>query len=351
MFTASETSIISLTVLVALGILGWGFYRARRFGKLGILAWLQSVVLMAPWLLFFGLFATGIYINLAGVLLLLVGSTVIYVYLGNRLRAAGQDAVLRAKATERLNSSNSQTAESPDAAVKPTSEKLKIEVVPPIPEEDLNAIRGIFGIDTFFATETIPYQEGAIFKGNLRGEPDTVYDRLNTSLQERLGARYRLFLVENAEGKPVFIVLPSSNDPRPSSLSQKIFAAVLFVGTIATSLETGGLLQGFDVFTAPTRYQEAIPIALGILAVLVSHEIGHRVLAQRYQVRLSPPFFLPTLQIGAFGAITKIESLLPNRKVLFDIALAGPAAGGIVSLLMLLAGLILSHPGSLFQVP
>lgn len=359
MFTASETSIISLTVLVALAILGWGFYRARRFGKLGILAWLQSVVLMAPWLLFFGLFATGIYINLAGVLLLLVGSTVVYVYLGNRLRAAGGDAVLRAKATERLNSSNLQTVESPDAAVKPASEKLKIEVVPPIPDEDLNAIRGIFGIDTFFATETIPYQEGVIFKGNLRGEPDTVYDRLNASLQERLGVseaapqepRYRLFLVENAEAKPVFIVLPSSNDPRPSSLSQKIFAAVLFVATIATSLETGGLLQGFDVFTAPTRYQEAIPIAIGILAVLVAHEIGHRVLAQRYQVRLSPPFFLPTLQIGAFGAITKIESLLPNRKVLFDIALAGPAAGGIISLLMLLAGLILSHPGSLFQVP
>ena len=351
MFTTSETSIISLTVLVALGILGWGFYRARRFGKLGILAWLQSVVLMAPWLLFFGLFATGIYINLAGVLLLLVASTVVYVYLGNRLRAAGGDAVLQAKATERLNSSNSQTADSPDAAVKPASEKLKIEVVPPIPDEDLNAIRGIFGIDTFFATETIPYQEGAIFKGNLRGEPDIVYDRLNASLQKKLGDRYRLFLVENAEGKPVFIVLPSSNDPRPSSLSQKIFAAVLFVATIATSLETGGLLQGFDLFTAPARYQEVIPIALGILAVLVVHEIGHRLLAQRYQVRLSPPFFLPTLQIGAFGAITKIESLLPNRKVLFDIALAGPAAGGIVSLLMLLAGLILSHPGSLFQVP
>ena len=351
MYTASETSLISLTVLVALGILGWGFYRARRFGKLGILAWLQSVVLMAPWLLFFGLFATGIYINLAGVLLLLVASTVVYVYLGNRLRAAGGDAVLRAKATERLDSSNSQTTDSPDAAVKPASEKLKIEVVPPIPDEDLNAIRGIFGIDTFFATETIPYQEGAIFKGNLRGEPDIVYDRLNASLQKKLGDRYRLFLVENAEGKPVFIVLPSSNDPRPSSLSQKIFAAVLFVATIATSLETGGLLQGFDVFTAPARYQEAIPIALGILAVLVAHEIGHRLLAQRYQVRLSPPFFLPTLQIGAFGAITKIESLLPNRKVLFDIALAGPAAGGIVSLLMLLAGLLLSHPGSLFQVP
>jgi membrane-associated protease RseP (regulator of RpoE activity) len=351
MFTASETSIISLTVLVTFGILSWGFIRARRLGKLGILAWLQSVVLMTPWLLFFGLFAVGIYINLAGVLLLLVTSTAAYIFLGNRLRAAGQDAVLGARSTERLSTNSQQPAESPDGAVKPAEAPLKPEVVPPIPEEDLNAIRGIFGIDTFFATETIPYQEGAIFKGNLRGEPDTVYERLNTNLQERLDDSYRLFLVENLDGKPVVIVLPSRNDPRPTPTSQKIFAVVLLVATIATSLETSGLLQGFDFFTTPARFPEVLPIAAGILAVLAAHEIGHRLFAHRHQVRLSPPFFLPALQIGAFGAITRFESLLPNRKILFDVAVAGPAAGGIVSLLMLLAGLLLSHPGSLFQVP
>ncbi|MGL4619617.1 MAG: site-2 protease family protein, partial [Chroococcidiopsis sp.] len=193
----------------------------------------------------------------------------------------------------------------------------------------------------------------------LRGEPEEVYNRLNTTLQERMGAsetapekpRYRLFLVENVDGRPVVIVLPSRNDPRPSTVGQKIFALVLFLATIATSLETASILQGFDFFTIPARFSEALPIALGILAVLAAHEIGHRVLAQRYQVRLSPPFFLPTLQIGAFGAITRIESLLPNRTALFDIAIAGPVAGGVVSLLMLFAGLILSHPGSMYQVP
>lgn len=351
MFTASEEIyFISLTVLAALGILSWGFIRARRFGKLGILAWLQSVVLIVPWLLFFGLFAVGVYINLIGVLLLLVASTAVYVFIGNRLRAAGQDEVLRARATERLTSANQETTESPDGTVKPVEAPPKPEVMP-IPDEDLGAIRSIFGVDTFFATETIPYQEGAIFKGNLRGEPDAVYKRLNASLQERLDNRYRLFLVENTDGKPVIIVLPSRNEPRPTSTSQKIFAAVLFVATIATSLETGGLLQGFDVFTTPNRFQEALPIAAGILAVLAAHEIGHRLLARRHQVRLSPPFFLPALQIGAFGAITRFESLLPNRNVLFDIAIAGPAAGGLVSFLMLLAGLLLSHSGSYFQVP
>ncbi|WP_414544148.1 site-2 protease family protein [Nostoc sp. CCY0012] len=347
MFTSSETPIIGTILLIALGILGWGFYRARPFGKLGILAWLQSVVLMTPWLLFFGLFAAGIYINIVGILILVVVSAGVYVYLGRQLRTAGQDAILKQRATERLAASSAQEAENNPQVVL---EELKIEPLP-IPDEDLSAIKSIFGIDTFFATETISYQDGAIFKGNLRGEPEEVHHRLTASLQERLGEQYRLFLVENTDTKPVVIVLPSRNDPRPMTLSQKSFAVILLIATIATSLETAGLLLNFDLFANPEKFTAALPIGVGIFAILAAHEIGHWVLARRHQVRLSWPFFLPAVQIGSFGAITRFESLLPNRKVLFDIALAGPAAGGIVSLLMLITGLLLSHPGSLFQLP
>ncbi|MFH7026700.1 MAG: site-2 protease family protein [Heteroscytonema crispum UTEX LB 1556] len=346
MFTASETPIITTIVLVFFGILAWGFYRARPFGKLGILAWLQSVVLMAPWLLFFGLFAAGIYINIVGVLFLLVASSGLYIYLGRQLRASGQDAILRQRATQRLAENSSLEA----STTQPVPGELKVEVLP-IPEEDLNAIKGIFGIDTFFATETIAYQEGAIFKGNMRGEPDAVHSRLTTNLQSKLGDKYRLFLVENTDDKPVVIVLPSRNDPSPMSLPQKVFGGILLVATIATCFETAGLLLNFDFFATPTRFPEALPLAGGVLAILIAHEIGHWVLARRHQVKLSLPFFLPAVQIGSFGAITRFESLLPNRKVLFDIALAGPAVGGILSLLMLITGLLLSHPGSFFQLP
>ncbi len=347
MSTLSETSIIAAILLVAFGILGWGFYRARPFGKLGILAWLQSVVLMGPWLLFFGLFAAGIYINIVAILFLVVGSAGLYIFLGKQLRLAGQDELLKQRATERLAANVSVDGDTtqPTGVADP-----KVEILS-IPEDDLSAIKGIFGIDTFFSTETIAYQEGAIFKGNLRGEPQEIHNRLTASLQERLGDKYRLFLVENTDGKPIVIVLPSRTDPRQASSSQKAFAGILLVATIATSLEAAGILLNFDLFSQPERFQETLPIGLGILATLVAHEIGHLLLARRHQVRLSWPFFLPAVQIGSFGAITRFESLLPNRKVLFDIALAGPAAGGIASLLILIVGLVLSHPGSLFQVP
>ncbi|MGJ5672021.1 MAG: site-2 protease family protein [Nostochopsis sp.] len=348
MFTTSETPIIATILLVAFGILGWGFYRARPYGKLGIFAWLQSVVLMAPWLVFFGLFAAGIYINIVAILLLLVVSTAIYIYLGRQLRAAGQDVILRQRATQKLAQQESTSTSQTTPMVE--SVQLKLEV-PPIPEEDLSAIKGIFGLDTFFATETIAYQEGAIFKGNLRGEPEMVHNRLTTKLQETIGEKYRLYLVENTDSKPVVIVLPSRNDPRPMSLSQKVFAIILLVATVVTSLEASGILQGFDLFADFARLQETLTIGLGFLVVLLTHEIGHWLLARRHNIRLSWPYFLPAVQIGSFGAITRFESLLPNRKVLFDIALAGPAAGGIVSVLMLITGLLLSHQGSMFQLP
>jgi membrane-associated protease RseP (regulator of RpoE activity) len=350
--------ITAITVLVALGFLGWGFYRAKPFGKLGVLAWLQSVVLIAPWLIFFGLSVVGIYLNLVSVLFLFVLSTGIYIFLGNRLRALGQETLSRrasalAQETEQTETkpeepSGTQAGESnqlqPEAALK------EPEVVP-IPADDLRAIQGIFGIDTFFVTETIPYQEGAVFRGNLRGEPEPTYARLATSLQEHLGDRYRLFLVESQDDKPVVIVLPSSRDPKPMTLLQKIVSLLLLLATIATSLESGGLMRGFDFFSEPNRIGEVLPLAIGILLILTAHEMGHWLLARRYQIRLSFPFFIPTWQLGSFGALTRFESLLPHRTALFDIAFAGPAAGGAAALGMLLTGLVLSHQGSLFQVP
>lgn len=352
--------ITALILLAALGILGWGFYRARPYGKLGILAWLQSVVVMVPWLLFFGLFAAGIYLNLAGIVFLIVASLGFYIWLGKQLREiAGEEGLPRRfSATANSSASTSEaepTAESSNPEIgtipKDSPPPVTLPTVPPIPAEDLQAIRGIFGIDTFFATETIPYQDGAIFRGNLRGEPDPSYEQLAKNLEAQVGDRYRLFLVEGVEGKPVVVVLPSKNQPRSTSIPQKILAGVLAVATIASCLETAGLLLGFDWFNQPQRYAEALPIAAGIIAVLATHDIGHRVLAARHQIRLSPPFFLPTLQIGSFGSLMRFESLLPNRSILFDIAFAGPAIGGLVALGLLITGLLLSHPGSLFQIP
>ncbi|HIK44389.1 MAG TPA: site-2 protease family protein [Leptolyngbyaceae cyanobacterium M65_K2018_010] len=350
-----------LILLVAIAILAWGYRRALPYGSVGILAWLQSAVLMAPWLLFFGLFALGIYINLAGVLVLLLGSTGLYIYLGRRLRAIGQATLATSK-----NATAPETAPESELGISADESEVsgptdRVTAAPPtaapgqptmaIPTEDLAQIEGIFGIDTYFRTETIPYDQGAIFRGNLRGQPAETQAQLSARLRDRLGDRYRLFLVENQEKKPTVVVLPATMDPAKTTPAQWVLALVLAVATFLTGLEAGAILQGFDLIQALSRWPAALPFLVGLLVVLISHEIGHWVLARRYGVRLSPPFLIPTWQIGSFGSLTRFESLLADRRVLFDIALAGPAAGGLVSLTMLLLGLVLSHPGSLFQLP
>lgn len=348
MLDGSESLATFILFAVVVVILGWGYNRAKTYGRLGILAWLQSIVLMSPWLLFFGLFSLGIFLNLVSILFLLLVSVAVYIWLGRQLRAAGQEALLKEKAAARIK----QEAEvASPSETEPTLEQSAVSETIPIPDEDLATLRGIFGIDTFFAIETIPYQDGAIFKGNLRGEPETAYSKMSEKLQQAFDDKYRLFLVESPEERPVVVILPKTNDPQTTTLAQKNLALVLLVGTVLTTLEASSVLQGFDLFNNIGRYGEAIPMSLGIWSVLIAHEIGHRVLANRYQIRLSVPFFLPTWQIGSFGAITRFESLLPNRTALFDIAFAGPAIGGLISLLLLVSGLVLSHPGSMFQLP
>jgi membrane-associated protease RseP (regulator of RpoE activity) len=348
MTTAENTTTIAL-IVITLGILGWGYYRNRDLGKFGILSWLQSAVLMIPWLLSFGALAAGWYINLAGVLLLLVISTGLYIWLGTQVRIAAQDPEVAVKLVERQVKSQRKQADIP---TENGAQALSIAIeMLTMPEADLSAIKGIFGIDTFYATETLAYQQGAIFKGNLRGEAATVHRRLSDKLRDKVGEKYRLFLVPDPEERPVVVVLPSGNDPQAATVAQQILAVVMFIATIATSLEAMGVFLGFDFYTHTDRVREILPLVLGVWTILIAHEAGHQILAKMRRVKIGLPFFLPTGQIGSFGAITRFESLVPDRSTLFDIALAGPATGGIVSLLMLIVGLLLSHAGSGLEIP
>jgi membrane-associated protease RseP (regulator of RpoE activity) len=347
--------ITALIVLIGIGIMGWGYWKSRPNGQLGLYTWLQSVMLLLPWVIFLGLFSAGMYLDLTGMLVLFVASTAGYVVLGNKIRTIAPEEL--ARRTEALIKARAEV-DAPKDLTDPTSISSETPLLPidgnnivPIPDEELQLIRGIFGLDTFFATETLPFQDGVVFNGNLRGELNSTFDKLTVKLAEKVGDRYRLFMIENNDLRPTVVVLPRSNDPKALTPPQQILAVVLFFVTIATCLETSGILQGFDFYVSLDRYREVLPIGLGIISILVAHELGHWLMARRYDVKLSLPFFLPTWEIGAFGALTNFQSILKSRNVLFDIAIAGPAAGGLLSFGLLLTGLILSNEASQFKVP
>ncbi len=347
MVFSPEISALAILAVAAVGVVLWGYQRSRKAGRLGLLAWGQSLSVTAPWFVFIACVLLGISLDTIGVIMLLLASVGAYIYLGNLRREAGQAEEIKQKAIARI-----QEEETQESTATQTSQAENAEpMIAPIDAEDLQTIKGIFGIDTFFSTESIPYQDGAIFKGNLRGDPEKTHARLTQSLGDRLGDKYRLFLVEDPEGKPVVIVLPSTNDPKTTTLVQKNLALVLLVATLATTMEALGILQGFDLSSNLSRYKEVLPLSLGLWAILGAHELAHWVISEKYNVKLSIPFFLPNWQIGAFGSVTRFESLLPTRNALFDIAIAGPIAGGALSLVMLIGGLVLSQPDSLFRIP
>jgi membrane-associated protease RseP (regulator of RpoE activity) len=85
--------------------------------------------------------------------------------------------------------------------------------------------------------------------------------------------------------------------------------------------------------------------ALLILGMLASHEFGHYFAARHHGVKATLPFFIPfPSYFGTLGAVIKIRSAIPSRKVMFDIGAAGPISGFIVSLLILIAGFLTLPP-------
>ncbi|NEQ97033.1 MAG: site-2 protease family protein, partial [Cyanothece sp. SIO2G6] len=219
-----------------------------------------------------------------------------------------------------------------------------------LPDDDLQQIQTIFSVDTFFSTDQSLYYNGALFKGNLRGDAETVHQTLSQRLQMLMGERYRLFLVPDPQSKPIVLVFPTSNDPVPSTASQWLLASLLLVVTVLTCMVATAIFQGFDLLQDWERWPETLFLVTGIFVILGGHEVGHWVMAHRYQIRLSPPFCLPTWQIGSFGILTRFESVIPHRTALFDVAFAGPAVGGSISLFVFVLGLFISHQGSVFQL-
>jgi membrane-associated protease RseP (regulator of RpoE activity) len=87
-----------------------------------------------------------------------------------------------------------------------------------------------------------------------------------------------------------------------------------------------------------------LPFSLTLMLILLAHEMGHYLFCLRYGVSATLPFFIPfpTL-IGTLGAFIRIKSPLRSRSVLFDIGIAGPIAGFVVALIVLVFSLGLSR--------
>lgn len=83
----------------------------------------------------------------------------------------------------------------------------------------------------------------------------------------------------------------------------------------------------------------------GIMAILFCHEMGHYLMCVRYGIRATLPFFIPfpSFPFGTLGAVIRMDARMPTRRVLFDIGVAGPLAGLLVTLPAIYFGLAMSE--------
>src|SRR5579859_224152 len=87
-----------------------------------------------------------------------------------------------------------------------------------------------------------------------------------------------------------------------------------------------------------------IPFVLSMLGILLAHEFGHYLAARYHKVAVTLPYFIP-FPLSPFvtmGAFIQLKSPPTNRRVLLDIGFAGPLAGFIVAVPVLIIGLLTS---------
>jgi membrane-associated protease RseP (regulator of RpoE activity) len=109
------------------------------------------------------------------------------------------------------------------------------------------------------------------------------------------------------------------------------------------------------VLTIVSVYLSGGPrLVLGLLSILMAHEMGHYVACRYYGVDATLPYFLPfpfLSLVGTLGAFIRIRGPIPHRRALFDIGIAGPLAGFVLCLPVLALGvreaqLLPQSPGS-----
>lgn len=88
--------------------------------------------------------------------------------------------------------------------------------------------------------------------------------------------------------------------------------------------------------------------SISIISILLAHEMGHYLMCRRYGIGATLPFFIPFPfpqfnPFGTLGAVIKMKGRIPNRRALFDIGAAGPLAGLVVTIPVLIIGLLKSN--------
>ncbi|EGJ30789.1 MULTISPECIES: site-2 protease family protein [Moorena] len=233
----------------------------------------------------------------------------------------------------------------PVAKIASATEKSSLR---PITKEEEKDLRNCFPWGIYYL-QNIEYRPQVVLcRGKLRTNPEQAYRTVRSNIEAEFGDRFFVVFQESFSGKPFFALVPNTKkSTKPyrgsESLTRPGLALGLMVITLFTTTWMGTQITGVseNPLTDPAVLLQGLPYALALMAILSIHELGHYFAAMVYKVRTTLPYFIPIpfLFLGTLGAFIHIRSPVPNRKALFDIGIAGPLVGLVVTLPILMWGL------------
>lgn len=191
-------------------------------------------------------------------------------------------------------------------------------------------------------------QRGLIarYRGQLLSEDtEAAYDQLADSLKPH--GVIPLFRSE-PDGGQVILITPRPPDPRPARASVNV---VLFVLTVFSVMLAGVRPDGplppdavGQTLYLLSHIFTGWPFALSLLSILLAHEFGHYLMSRYHQTAATLPYFipLPFTPLGTMGAAILMQQTPKNKRILFDIGVAGPWAGILIAIPVLFIGLSMS---------
>jgi hypothetical protein len=191
------------------------------------------------------------------------------------------------------------------------------------------------------------------YRGELTNQDSSqAYDQLAKDVHS-LGLT-PLFRIE--ENRHVIVLMNGIIQPKPTKIWGNILffiltvISVMFAGAVSYA---GGYIPS-NLRDWPSFMLGGLSFAVALMTILLCHEFGHYLAGKFHKTVVTLPFFIPfpVSLFGTMGAFIQLKEPPKNRRILLDIGIAGPLAGIIVAIPILLLGLYLSPIEKIpFQIP
>ncbi|WP_420641090.1 site-2 protease family protein [Candidatus Leptofilum sp.] len=149
---------------------------------------------------------------------------------------------------------------------------------------------------------------------------------------------------EEENGRIAIVAIPQVFNPPASDWRINL---ALFIVTVLATLLTGSM-NSAETQEQAFQIWRGWPFSLSIMLILGAHELGHYFAARHHKVAVTLPYFIPLplfSLFGTLGAFIRMKEPVKNKRALFDIGVAGPLAGLVFAVPILLYGLVTSETG------